>query len=54
MADKPLDWFPKHEPVNVSEAMKEASEPPADRVTKPSNDHQVSRIAKRESVPADE
>lgn len=49
------DEMPKaHKPVNVSEAMREATEPPAERITKPANDHQVSRIVKRRSVPADE
>lgn len=55
MAD---DMPDRHEPVKVSEAMREAMReaagPPAERVTRPSNEHQVTKIVKRRSVPADE
>jgi hypothetical protein len=48
---------PPHEPVNVSREMAEAtgehkaSEPA--RVTRPANEHQVDKIAKRSTRPAE-
>lgn len=41
-----------HVPVDVSAEMRQASPPPAERVTIPAGDHVVDRIAKRETAEA--
>jgi hypothetical protein len=47
-------WVEPHEPVNVTEAMREASEPTPERITRPANAGQVDRIAKSESRPTED
>lgn len=43
----------RHEPVNISEQMREAAgETPERKVPRPGQEHQVERIAKRETKPA--
>lgn len=45
---------PRHEPVDVSTAMREASPPPTiERVTRPAGEHVVERVAKRTTRPAE-
>lgn len=44
----------KHEAVDVSTAMAEAAKPADERISRPSNEHSVTTIAKRESVPREE